>query len=74
MRIPEYPDFPKQRCQTVAGSASGSSVLRGLREDFRGRQDQTDAGGVGLVGVGERIGSVEDETSSVQRGESTAAV
>src|ERR1035441_1464250 len=66
---PSIPGFPKHRCKTVSTPASDSSVLRGVREDFRSRQDQADAGGIRFVGVGERMGSVEDETSSVQLGE-----
>jgi hypothetical protein len=35
--IPECPRFSKHRCRTVSSPASDSSVLRGVREDFRSR-------------------------------------
>ena len=44
-------------------------MLWGLREDLRRREDQADAVGVGLVGVGKRMSSVEDEPRSIERRE-----
>src|ERR1017187_7465206 len=44
-------------------------TARAIRKSFGSRQDQPDASGLGLVGIGERMCSLENEARPIQRRE-----